>query len=125
MVKRLTSCIVLLVTGTSARTLLLLAVVRPTLEHGSEVREANKAQATALDSVVLGGAKCILGCSSRISNETVRGDMGLESLQGCRDKAKLKRGIYKLACMEGDRYPHKLFRQIWNVEVARGSLGVG
>ena len=37
-----------------------------------------------------GGAKRILGCSSRTCNEAVRGDMGLESLQGRRDKAKLK-----------------------------------
>ena len=103
----------------SARRLLLLAVVRPTLEYGSEVWEANKAQAGALESVVLGGAKRILGCSSRTCNEAVRGDMGLESLQGRRDKAKLK-WWYKLACMEDDRYPHKLFRQIWNIKPRRG-----
>ena len=45
--------------------------------------------------------------------------MGLESLQGHRDKAKLK-WWYKLACMEDDRYPHKLFRQIWNIKSRRG-----
>ena len=91
--------------------LLLLAVVRPTLEYGSEVWEANKAQAAALESVVLGGAKRILGCSSRTCNGAFRGDMRLESLQGLADKAKVK-WWYKLACMEGDRYPHKLFGQI-------------
>ena len=85
----------------SALRLLLLAVVKPTLEYCSEVWEANKAQAAALESVVLGGAKCILGGSSRTCNEAVKGDVGLESLQGCRDKAKLK-WWYELACMEGD-----------------------
>ena len=50
----------------SARRLLLLAVVRPTLEYDSEVWEANMAQAAALESVVLGGAKRTLGCSSRM-----------------------------------------------------------
>ena len=103
----------------SACRLLLLAVVRPALEYGSEVWEANKAQVGALESVVLGGAKRILGCSSRTCNEAVRGDMGLETLQGRRDKAKSK-WLYKLACMEGDRYPHKLFRQIWNIKPRRG-----
>ena len=39
---------------------------------------------------MIGGAKRILGCSSRTCNEAVRGDMGLDSLQGRRDKAKLK-----------------------------------
>ena len=48
-------------------------MVRPTLEYGSDIWEANKAQAAALESVVLGGAKCILGCSSKTCNEAVRG----------------------------------------------------
>ena len=68
---------------------------------------------------MLGEAKHTLGCSSRTCNEAVRGDMGLESLQGCRDKAKLK-WCYKLACMEGNRYLHKLSRQIWNIKLRRG-----
>ena len=36
-------------------------MVRPTLKYGSEVWETNKVQAAALESVVLGRAKCILG----------------------------------------------------------------
>ena len=39
-----------------ARRLLLILVVRPTLEYGSEVWEGNKAQAAALESVMIGGA---------------------------------------------------------------------
>ena len=101
--------------------------MRPTLEYGSEVWEANKAQAAALESVVLGGAKRILGCSSRTCNEAVRGDIGLESLQGRRDKAKLK-WWYKLACMEGIG-SHTNFSGRFGIlsqaEVAKGSLGVG
>ena len=60
-------------TNLSARRSLLLSVVRSTLEYSSEVWEANKAQATVLESVMLGGAKRILGCSSRTCNEAVRG----------------------------------------------------
>ena len=87
----------------TARRLLLISVVRPTLEYGSEVWEGNKAQAAALESVMIGGAKRILGCSSRTCNEAVRGDMGLDSLQGRRDKAKLK-WWYKVATMPEHRY---------------------
>ena len=58
--------------------MLLLAVVKPTLEYGSEVWEANKSQAAALDSVMLGGAKHILGW---MCNEAVRGDMGFDTLE--------------------------------------------
>ena len=71
----------------SAHRLLLLAVVRPTLEYGGEVWEANKTQAAALESVMLGGAKRI---RLRHVIEAVRGDMGLGTLQGRRDKNKLK-----------------------------------
>ena len=60
----------------SARRLLLLAVVRPSLEYGGEMWEANKTQAAALESVMLRGAKHILGCSSKTCNETVRGGYG-------------------------------------------------
>ena len=103
----------------TARRLLLIVVVRPTLEYGSEVWEGNKAQAAALESVMIGGAKRILGCSSRTCNEAVRGDMGLDSLQGRRDKAKLK-WWYKVATMPEHRYSRKLFVQEWNVKPRRG-----
>ena len=53
----------------SARRLLLLSAVRPSL---SEVWEGNKSQAAALESVLLGGVKRILGCSSKTCNEAVR-----------------------------------------------------
>ena len=57
----------------TARRLLLILVVR---QYGSEVWEGNKAQAAALESVMIGGAKRILRCSSRTCNEAVRGDKG-------------------------------------------------
>ena len=65
--------------------------------------EANKTQAATLESVMLRGAKHILGCSSKTCNEAIRGDMGLDMLQGRRDKNKLK--WYKLAALPGNRYP--------------------
>ena len=75
-------------------------MVRPTLER-------LKTQSASFESVILGGAKCILGCSSNTCNEAARGDMGLETLQCRRDKAKLK-WWYKLASMSGYRYPRQL-----------------
>ena len=47
----------------------------------------------ALESVMLGGAKGILECSSRTCNEAVRGDMGLDTLQGHRDRNNESCGI--------------------------------
>ena len=45
----------------SARRLLLLSIIRPSIECGSEVWEGNKGQTNALESVVLGEAKKSLG----------------------------------------------------------------
>ena len=74
----------------SARRHLLLSVIRPSIEYGSEVWEGNKSQAGSLESIILDGAKWILGCSSKTCNEAVRGDMGLDTLQSRRNRAKLK-----------------------------------
>ena len=49
----------------SARRMLLLLLLCPSVEHGSEVWEGNKSQAASLESIMLGGAKRALGCSSK------------------------------------------------------------
>ena len=69
--------------------MLLLSVLRTSLEYGSEVWEGNKSQTASLESIMLGGAKPVLGCSSKTSNEVIWGEMGLEFLQGRHDKCKL------------------------------------
>ena len=97
----------------------LLSVIRPSIEYGSEVWEGNKSQAGSLESIILDGAKQILGCSSKTCNEAVRGDMGLDTLQSRRDRAKLK-WWYKLATLPEDRYPKQLFNQEWNIKPRRG-----
>ena len=103
----------------TARRLLLLSVVRPSIEYGSAIWDCNKNQGSALESIILGGAKQTLGCSSKTCNEAVRGDMGLESLNSRRDGAKLK-WWYRLCVMGGDRYPRQLFCQNWEVKPRRG-----
>ena len=103
----------------SARRHLLLSVIRPSIEYGSEVWEGNKSQAGSLESIILDGAKRILGCSSKTCNEAVRGDMGLGTLQSHSYRAKLK-WWYKLATLPEDRYPKQLFNQEWNIKPRRG-----
>ncbi len=72
--------------STVARRLLLVSVLRPSLEHGSEVWACNTRQTASLESIQLGAAKKLLGCSSKTYNEAVRRDMGLKSLKGRRDR---------------------------------------
>ena len=62
----------------SARRLLLRSVIRPSIEYGGG---SNKSQVDALESIILGGAKRILGCSSKTCNEAVRGDMGFKNTE--------------------------------------------
>ena len=45
--------------------LLLLSVIIPSIEYGSEVWEGNKSKAGSLESIIFDGAKQILVCSSR------------------------------------------------------------
>ena len=45
--------------------------------------------------------------------------MGIDTLQGRRDKARLK-WLYKLVTMPADRYPKKLFSKDWNIKPHRG-----
>ena len=101
----------------SAHRHLLLSVIRPSIEYGSEVWEGNKSQAGSLESIILDGAKWILGCSSKTCNEAVRGDMGLDTLQSCRDRAKLK-WWYKLATLpEWNSKPRRgrhAQRKVWS-----------
>ena len=81
--------------------------------------EGNKSQEGSLESIILDGAKWILGCSSKTCNEAVRIDMGLDTLQSRRDRAKLK-WWYKLATLPQDRYAKQLFNQEWNIKPRRG-----
>ena len=50
----------------SAQRLLLLSVLRPSIEYGSEVWRCNKSQASALESILLGGAKRFLDVHLRL-----------------------------------------------------------
>ena len=102
----------------SAQRLLLLSVLRPSVEYGSEVWKCNKGQASALESILLGGAKR-LGCSYKTCNEAVRGNMALEILRSHRDKAKFT-WWYKLASTSVRRYPRKLLNEVWEVKPRRG-----
>ena len=97
------------------------SVVRPSIEYGSVAWNCNKNQASAVETIILGGAKMTLGCSSKTCNEAVRGDMGLDTLSSRRDTAKLT-WCHNLCIMKGDtcRYPSQLFDQVWEVKPCRG-----
>ena len=69
---------------------ILMAVLRPSLEYGCEVWNANKCQAKTLESIQLRACKCILGCCITTCDEPVLVDLGLETLKYRRDFRKLK-----------------------------------
>ena len=59
--------------------MLILSVVRPSLEYGNKIWDCSRSQASkcASESIILSE---IFGCSSRTCNEAVRGDVGLDML---------------------------------------------
>ena len=83
--------------------------------------KGNKSQAGSLESMILDEAKWILGCSSNSCNEPVRGDMGLDTLQIHRDRAKFK-WWYKLTtfCLRIATLPKQLFNKEWTIKPHRG-----
>ena len=92
--------------------------------YGSELnskcgRVRSLKQFIYLESIMFGGAKRVLGCSSKTSNEAIWGDMYLEFLQGRRDKRKLSLW-YKVVNMPLSRYPKQLFQEEWNIKPRPG-----
>ena len=98
-----------------------MSVIRPSIEYGSEVWEGNKSQAGSSESIILDGAKWILGYSSNTCNMAVRGDMGLNTLQSCRDRAKLKRW-YKIGTLSSCFIKSGILN---HVEEGKGKYEVG
>ena len=84
-----------------------MAVLRPSLEYGCEVWNANKCQAKVLESIQLRSCKYILGCSIATCEEPVLADLSLETLKYRRDFRKLK-WHYKIKHMNDERLPVKL-----------------
>ena len=57
-----------------------MAMLRPSLEYGCQVWNANKCHAKALKSIQLLASKHTLGCFIRTCDEPVLADLGLETL---------------------------------------------
>ena len=55
----------------------VLSVICPSLDCGSKVWEGHKAHTASVESIMLGGANCVHGCSYKTSNETIWEYMGL------------------------------------------------
>ena len=102
--------------------LLLLSVVRPSLEYGSEIWDCSKSQARELDSILFREANKILGCSSKTCNEAVWGDMGSDTLKSERDRVKVK-WWYKVCRLPDNGYPKQLLSQEWEIKSRKGRQG--
>ena len=58
----------------------ILSILRPSLEYGSEVWRCTMSQSKALYAVLLVACIKILCCSSKTYSEAVWGDLGIEPL---------------------------------------------
>ena len=66
----------------------ILSILQPSLEYGSEVWRCTKYQSKALDAVLLAACKKILFCSSKTCSEAVWGDLDIEPLDLRRNKKR-------------------------------------
>ena len=92
--------------------LLLLSLIRPSIEYGSEVWKGNKESGRFFGIHNIGWS----GSLGVLLRPAMR---QLEAFQSRRDRAKLK-WWYKLATLPEDRYPKQLFNQELNIKPCRG-----
>ena len=83
-------------------------IIAPLLDYGTEVSTPNKTLATAVDRVQYRAGRTILGCSSRMPSEVVRGELGWPAMAARRDRAKL-RFFHHLITMERHRMVRFVF----------------
>ena len=67
----------------------ILSILRPSIEYGSEVWWCTMSQSKALDAVLLAACKKILRCYSKTCSEAVWGDLSIEPLDLRRNKRKV------------------------------------
>ena len=91
----------------------ILFILRPSLEYGSEVWRCTTSQSKALDAVLLAACKKILGCSSKTCSEAVWGDLGIEPLNLRRNKRKVV-WFSRLLKKGKDSFCKNVFEKEWN-----------
>ena len=91
----------------------ILSILQPLLEYGSEVWRCTTSQSKALDAVLLAACKKILGCSSKTCSEAVWSDSGIEPLNLRRNKRKVV-WFLRLLKKGKDSFCKKVFKKEWN-----------
>ena len=91
----------------------ILSILRPSLEYGSEVWRCTTSQSKALDAVLLAACKKILVCSSKTCSEAVWGDLGIEPLNLKRNKRKVV-WFSRLLKKGKDSFCKNVFEKEWN-----------
>jgi hypothetical protein len=98
--------------GFSAKTgaSLWSSLVAAMLKYGSEVWDPGKTDAKRVERVQLADGKSILGCSSRMASEVVRGELGWMTMAGRRAVMKM-RFFGRLVWMDKDRVVRRVFEK--------------
>ena len=88
----------------------ILSILRPSLEYGSEVWRCTTSQSKALDAVLLAACRKTLSCSSKTCSEAVWGDLGIEPLNLRRSKRKVV-WVSRLLKKSKDSFCKKVFEK--------------
>jgi hypothetical protein len=107
--------------GMGLRRRLWLCLGLPVMQYGSEVWEVGKGDGEKLEMVQRQAGRRVLGCSTRMSDEVVRGELGWVTAKARRDEAKL-RFLGRLLRMADGRGVRQFF-SVRVVESAKGGKG--
>jgi hypothetical protein len=88
------------------------SLIVPLLEYGCEVWEPNKRNRERIERVQKRAGKAMLGCSSKMGDVVVRGELGWTTMEGRREMIKL-RFFGRLVRMKEDRVVRRMFALRW------------
>jgi hypothetical protein len=97
----------------------IMAVLVPLLEYGSEVWRATKEQTKDLDRIVIRAARYALGCGKGVPSTAVQGEMGIHTMGARFDINKL---VFRghVQNLEDERYPKQILRAKWGKSQLKG-----
>ena len=89
---------------TSSKIKVIMGMLMPVLEYGSEVWEANKTQLCKLDNIMVKAGRIAIGCKKGVGKEAILHELGLQR-PGARMDQKMMEYYSKVDALQDNRKP--------------------
>lgn len=98
---------------TSSKIKVIMGMLMPVLEYGSEVWEANKTQLRKLDNIMVKAGRIAIGCKKGVGKEAILHELGLQR-PGARMDQKMMEYYSKVDALQDNRKPKMIgLNTIW------------